>query len=133
MTTISNTENYNILYDASKNRIYMELRGFWRDEAIGKQFIQDIDKLKPIVKPRFTMLVDAYEFLTQPQTIQSIVEQAQRIAMESGLLKMASIPPKSFIAKVQAESMSKKNAMPQGRFATIEEANTWLDEISQQK
>jgi len=126
MEIIATNQYYEIRFDAKKNRAYLRGTGFWTTE-IAQQYIADTIKYLRLVKPGFTIVSDVRELLTQKQEVQAIIEQSQKLGMASGLFKAASVVPKDFITEFQLDTMSQNTNAPKGKFASVIDAEIWLD------
>lgn len=127
MHQIATTEYYDIKVDESKNRAYLVLRKFRAKPEGYKNYLEDWKKAYKHLERGFSVCVDSKEVLAFPKEVQPIHEAAQRMSLEMGLGAVAEVIPKDQVMSMQIEMISQKTMMPKNKFATVEEADQWLD------
>lgn len=128
MQKIATTEYYEITVDQDKNRGYLVLRKFWAKPELYKNYLDDWRKAYKLLKRGFTLCVDSRELLALPKEVQPIHEASQNLAVEMGVSIVAEVIPKDQIMDMQIEMISRKTGMPKNKFATVLEADHWLNE-----
>ena len=128
MKEIARNDYYAIEVDESKNRVYLTITGFWRDQSDVPHFLDDMKEAAQHVSSGFTVLTDVTKMKTPPPAIGEIHVQAQQIFVQAGLDKTAEILPQAAISNIALGRYAKKSGMEKGSFATPEEAEAWLDE-----
>jgi hypothetical protein len=123
---IAKTDYYTIEVDKTKNRIYYTPIGFWRNGSVVPNYLSDIQKALNAVTPGFTFLADVRALKIPPQEVQALFKQAQEKAKAAGLSKTAEVLPKSLL-RLAVERTSKETKIQRQGFATIKDAEVWLN------
>ncbi len=126
---IAKNEYYLISVDKNKNRIYLTVQGFWNDPSVVPNYIDDIAKAASSTTQSFTVITDVTQMKPPSPEVGELHMKAQTTLVEKGLSATAEILPASVIAQASVDRYSKESGMNKGSFATIEEAEKWLDEI----
>ena len=127
MQKIAETEYYVIAVDEKKNRAYLTLRKFWAKPEGYQNYIDDWKKAYQILKRGFTVCADMREASTFPPHAQQMHEAAQKTVKEAGILVVAEVLSKDQILAMQVKLIDHRAELPKNRFASIEEAEQWLD------
>jgi len=128
MKVIARNDNYIIMVDEAKNRIYLTIIGFWKDLGMVPNYLDDITKAGQSVSTGFTILTDVTKMKVPTPEVGEIHGKAQGILVGAGLSKTAEILPADAIAQIAVDRYSKKSGMKKASFSTFEEAEKWLDE-----
>lgn len=118
---------YEVIYENSKNRIYLTVKGFWKSREAVTHFLNDLQKALRLVKPDFSLLTDMRTMLTHPQRLSSLHIEAHNLIKIAGLAKAAILVPTDRIATLQVEEINSKSAMASESFSSLAEAEAWLD------
>jgi hypothetical protein len=130
METIVKNKYYEIHYDEKKNRVYYKVTGFWENIDIVPNYTNDIKSVAKFVKPNYTMLVDTRNLEVHPQDVEELRIWAQEEAVKMGMFKAAQIVSEDFISELQFDDMTERANFLKGKFSNFEEAEAWLDKIS---
>jgi len=117
---------YELLYDRTINRVYLAVKGFWKNREAVPHFLDDIHKTLQLTRPRFSLVVDMRTMLTHPQRLNSLHVEAQNMIKKAGMVKAAQVVPTDRIATLQVEDINNKTSMCSEHFASLEEAERWL-------
>ncbi|GAA4423634.1 hypothetical protein GCM10023188_02670 [Pontibacter saemangeumensis] len=117
---------YELIYDNSKNRIYLTVKGFWKNREAVPHFLDDLQKALRLVKPDFSLLSDLRTMLTHPQRLSSLHIEAHNLIKLAGLSKAAIVVPIDRIATLQVEEINSKSTMSSENFSSVVEAEIWL-------
>ena len=125
-TAVAQNHCYELLYDSVKNRIYLIIKGFWKNKETVPNYISDMQKVLKLAKPGFSLLSDLRTMITHPQRLCSLHVEAQTLLRESGLVRVARVEPEDRIATLQLKEIMSKSGLPLKRFTSCEEAEAWL-------
>lgn len=117
---------YELIYDNSKNRIYLTVKGFWKNREAVPHFLDDLQKTLRLVKQDFSLVTDLRTMLTHPQRLSSLHIEAHNLIKAAGLAKAAIVVPTDRIATLQVEEINSKSEMASESFSTLVEAEIWL-------
>ncbi|GHN02496.1 hypothetical protein WSM22_39850 [Cytophagales bacterium WSM2-2] len=123
---IADNTHYTLSVNREKNRAYLKIKGFWSNCESVPNYLSDWKKAASLLKRDFTLLTDASEMRTHPQEVRNLHEQAQRLIVNSGVMKIAEIV-KDDIAEIQLNAMAKKTHLPKRNFRSTIEAEAWLN------
>ena len=129
MEEIAKNEYYSISVDSGKNRIYLTVQGFWKDPTVVPNYIQDIEKAASSALQDFTVITDITQMRPPSPEVGELHMKAQTALVEKGLIATAEILPESVIAQASVDRYSKESGMNKGSFASIVEAESWLDQL----
>ncbi len=128
MTTIAKNSFYAILTDASKNRLYLTLSGYWKDRSDVPNYVNDLKRATSGLSRGYTILTDTTRMKTPTKEVVGIHTEAQKVVMSAGLSKTAELVSQDAIAKMATDRFSKESGMQKGSFGNKAEAETWLDQ-----
>jgi len=120
---------YDILYDESKNRVYFNIHGYWKNVDCVPDLISDWSKTLSLVKSHFTLLTNMRSMITHPQELSTIHEQVHKLILDAGVIKTAHVMPVDKIAYLQVLAIQEKTNLPAQAFTSEEEASEWLNII----
>ena len=123
---VAATKQYQVGINRDKNRIYLKIIGFWRSVEEVSTYVPDLERALIQLTPGFTLLTDLTQMKAHPLAVQPVHLEAQRTLMTRGLTQTAEVCASS-IVEFQAGTISKKSSMPLQQFATVEEAEAYLD------
>lgn len=126
-TLVAHTPYYELMYNYSKNRIYLVIKGFWKNKEVVPLFLEDLQKALTLTTPGFTLLTDLSTMLTHPPRLSMLHIQAQNLVQAAGLGKAVRVIPSDRIATLQVEDISTKSLMPSKNFTSLQEAERWLN------
>ncbi|MDN4165868.1 hypothetical protein QWY31_10155 [Cytophagales bacterium LB-30] len=124
------TVHYEISYQAAKNRLYISIKGFWRNKADVASYLPDLKKILQKTKPGFTLLTDLRAMKTSPPEMQEIHIAAQKALVDAGLHCTAEVVASSFV-QFQASQYSKTSEMPLKQFESKAAAEAFLDTLKE--
>ncbi len=127
-TVIASTQFYTLITDETKNRIFIQLNGFWTEEKIINDYGLALDQAIAKMKPNFTLVVNLTKFKTLPSELVPKQQASMRALAEGGMYKVAEILPASAIAAMQLKTSTRSEQMPNKQFATEKDGEKWLDE-----
>lgn len=125
MKTIASNDFYSISVDTQKNRLLLIAKGMWVKPDDFKNFVADVQTALDELKGNLTILVDARGM--QGTSLPSVFLEAEKAAMAKGIKKVASVYDRESFFKMQAQQIAQTSGFPVQRFASIDEAETWLD------
>lgn len=129
MNTIKETPFYKISVDTEKNRIYLVLRNFWKNLDVAKDYLTDWQKALKLTSRNFTIITDCRDMKTLPTDVMKIHEQAQKLIVAAGLLKVVDILGDSAFTKFQTDMIVSESRMDRIVFKEIAQAEYYLDEL----
>ena len=121
---------YEISYQATKNRLFITIKGFWRNKADVASYLPDLKKILQKIKPGFTLLTDLTAMKTSPPEMQEVHIAAQKALVAAGLRYTAEVVASSFV-QFQATQYSKTSEMPLKQFQSKAEAEAFLDTLEE--
>ena len=86
LKTIADEKVYTVGVDTAENRLYITIRGIWRDSD-AKSYAEHVKQLVSQAPPGFTILMDMTKSAPQMPWIQDVSVELQRIAQKAGLKK----------------------------------------------
>ena len=128
METIAKTAYYHIRVDQEKNRIYLEIIGFWKSVDVAPHFHQDIHKTFSRLKPGFTVLADLTSMKPSPPEVKKLHEDTQKMGVKAGLYKAAEVIPEDSVVQIQLDDFGQKSHITRRVFYSRQEAEQWLDQ-----
>ena len=127
---ISN-EYYEIGYDLSINRMYLRIKGFWKNPGDVPNYVRDIDSISGKLKPGYTLITDLRTMKTPPLAINEIHQEAQRVAKNNGLAHTAEIlQEKDIVLNNVVNKIANNSGMKKKEFINMKDAEIWLDGLS---
>ncbi|MBN1848538.1 MAG: hypothetical protein JW932_08125 [Deltaproteobacteria bacterium] len=127
MKQIADNNFYSIAVDEGKNRMYLAVKGFWKDAGQVSEYLNDFKKALKFVSKGYSVVSDLTDMKTPSQEIGSLHVEAQQLLVNAGLKKTAEIHPASTITQISLKRFSEESGMKKGLFRTKEEAEQWLD------
>ncbi|GHA64506.1 hypothetical protein [Pontibacter akesuensis] len=124
---VAHNQCYELLYDHNSNRIYLTIKGFWKNKSVASTYLSDLKKAIQLTKPGFTLLLDLHTMITHPPLVLSLHVEAQKLLVAAGLKLAASVDPADHIASLQIEDMANQSQMPIKRFSSLVEAEIWIN------
>lgn len=124
---IAQNKCYEVLFNREHNRVYLTIKGYWKNKEAVPHFVEDIQKALKLTQPGFSLLSDLRTMITHPQGLKSLHLEAQALLTEAGLAKAACVEPTDHIAHLQVEDLSNKSRLHARNFITYTEAEEWLD------
>ncbi len=126
MELIAETDFYRIRIDRSKNRMYLDYKGFWKRLAQVPDFVKHHAEAVGQLSRGFTVLADVRQM--EAVIIMDVIEECQRYAINAGIKKAARVYDQPTFKELQADDMHKKTGMKSKSFYDAEEAEAWLDD-----
>lgn len=69
---IATNSYYDISYETLKNRFYLNIKGFWPNKDVVKNYVADWQEAFRLSKPRFTLITDITAAKTHPKEIMEL-------------------------------------------------------------
>lgn len=127
MIKIVDNNQYSLNVDLTQNRVFLQIKGFWRNQEEVGQYLNDWDKALSKVKEDFTLLTDAREMKIHPSDVRDLHRKAQLKIEKAGVKKVAELQSES-VAEMQLDGVSRESGMNKKNFKNENEAIRWLDE-----
>jgi len=121
---------YDIIVDKAKNRVYFTIHGYWKSKSVVATLMQDWKKAVSLTQPNFTVLTDMRTMITHPQELNELHLATQQLVIDSGVNQVANVMPSDKIANLQLNSFTANSMLPHRNFDTIDEAETWLNQLN---
>lgn len=130
---IANTNYYELQVDTEKNRVYTKLTGRWTKVEEVPNFFEDWKKTASYTKPNFTIFADIRLMGTLSKRVEVLHQEIQKyLVEEKGLLHTAQLASEDSLADYQIHRLTKRSNLTISKFATQEEAESYLDKISRE-
>jgi hypothetical protein len=126
MITIAENKQYSLEVDITKNRAFLKIKGFWRNQEDIPGYLQDWDEAISKLSKDFTLFTDATEMTIHPSDVRDVHSKAQGKIIKAGVKKVAELHSEN-VAVMQLNSVSDESGMPKKNFNDKEEAIKWLD------
>ena len=120
-------DHYSIDIDQQKNRAYLALQGFWKDKSAVGNFLDDIRLALEKLQDNFTLIVDLTHYDGISSGMHHIHVEAQKLAGQKHLNKIAEIFSENQMVKMFSEMYSKESGINTMAFKSVEHAERWLD------
>jgi hypothetical protein len=124
---IAETDKYLIEIDKSKNRIYLTIKGFWKDVKDVPNYYSDWQRAMEEVTPGFTILMDAREMKTPTPEVAKLRVHAQKMVVDAGVRKMAELVPAGKTEQITLIRYAKESGMKTKSFENRDDSEAWLD------
>ena len=119
---------YEIKTDVSKNRLYLRLSGFFKEDEV-KEAIDGILKAVEELGPGVNAISDISDFKPASPKVAGLMLGAQKKLKEKGLGKVIRVTGSNVLGKKQFERTGKEAGYSADTAATVEEAERILDRI----
>ena len=127
LTDVVRNQYYDIAFNPVKNRMYLRIKGFWKDAESVRSYVPDLQKGVDKMKPGFTLMVDLRGMKTPPLEVNEIHKQAQLALVKGGLLKTAEVLSESdLVLQKVLDRISQDSMMPLKQFTDPKQAEAWL-------
>ena len=123
---IAKNQYYEIYVDQIKNRIYYSLFGFWQSVDLVPNNIEDLATAISKLKPGFDFLTDLRTMKPPPEELAKHHMNAQKLARDKGLSRIAEVYDQK-VVKFMAERYARESKANTKAFASVSEAEAWLD------
>jgi len=120
---------YKIYTDPTKNRIYFSVVGSIKDINAIPCFVEDWKKAISEVEINFTVLSDVRAMGMQSKTVAKLQECIQSYLIQKGISEVAEVMAINDIADLQSSHIVERSGMPTTKFASVEEAENYLNKI----
>ncbi|WP_299706251.1 hypothetical protein [uncultured Pontibacter sp.] len=127
---IARNKCYEISYSKTKNRLYFNVLGFWKNKESVPDLLHDWEKALSLVSPGFTVLVDMRTMITHPQELNGLHEEFMQMAQDAHVSRVVNVMPDDKIASLQVGEIVLRSNMQIQTFDTFEAADKWLDQPS---
>jgi len=125
--TIAKNDFYTISIDKQKNRGYLILKGKWETSSGLENYISYIKAGVSELKSNFTLLVDLTQYTGTSSELYSIHIDALKLAVNSGLKRVAEVFGHNPLLKVLFECYAKESGANTMEFTDAQQAERWLD------
>jgi hypothetical protein len=126
-TKLVYNDHYAIDIDQQKNRVYLVLQGFWQHKSSVENFLEDIQTALEKVQDNFTLIVDLTHYDGTSSGMHNIHVEAQKLAKQKHLSKIAEIFSENQMVKMFSEMYSKESGINTMAFKSMDHAERWLD------
>ena len=127
MKEIASNDFYNINLDSERNRVYLKIKGFWKDPSQVPEYMDDWKRVLEHVQTGFTVVSDVTEMKPPSTSVIPLHENAQRMLVEAGLDRTAEIVGDAVLLEIQLKQYADRSSMKRAEFGNKEEAEAWLD------
>ena len=117
---------YDIYATSEKNRIYMKLKGFFRDEQVKEaadKFLSELEKLQP----NFDIINDISEFRPATQSGAQIIKETQIKVAKKGIKRLVRVVDKRVMGLLQFKTNSKEAGYDGISVNSLDEAIKYLE------
>ncbi len=121
---IADNERYGLEVDQSINRLYIRISGFWRTKD---GYLEDLTEACKHMQTGFKIRVDLRTMKPPRQEIGEVHVEAQKILMSHGLARTAEVLGGDALSRMALKKYADTSGMAKREFATLEEADAWLD------
>lgn len=125
MIEFANNEFYELRVDKTANRMYITIKGFWREKG---NYLEDLEEACKAMSPGFKIHVDLTTMKTPRQDVGEVHIEAQKLLMNYGLIKTAEVHGPDALARMAINKYSDNTGMYKQIFSSNEGAKKWLDE-----
>ena len=129
-TKVIDRKNYVLYIDKTKNRIYFELHNRRWELEDANLLLLDWKTAITQVQHNFTVLSDIRHLKIQSPKLDKLHEEAQKYVAENGLLKLARVLSEDDVVNLQFSRIAERSSIPNDVFRTLEEAEEYLDNIT---
>ncbi|MFH1113790.1 MAG: hypothetical protein V1792_07700 [Pseudomonadota bacterium] len=128
MKTVAANDFYELAVDVSKNRMYMTLKGQWIKESDVSNWLDDLTSATGLMSPGWGCLVDSRNH--GGMLLSDHFAAGQKMALDHKIGKVARVYTRESFAKLQIEEVGAGTGFNKYArvFATVEEAEAWLDQ-----
>jgi hypothetical protein len=126
---IAQNKCYEVLFDSEHNRVYLTIKGYWKNKEAVPHFVEDIQKVLKLTQPGFSLLSDLRTMITHPQGLKNLHLEVQALLTDAGLAKAACVEPTDRIAHLQVEDLNNKSRLHTRNFYSYTEAEAWLNAL----
>lgn len=127
LKTIADEKVYTVSVDTSENRLYITIRGIWKD-ADARSYAEHVKQLISQARPGFAILMDMTKAAPQMPWIQDVSVELQGVALKAGLKKIAEVFDGQVITEDQRAKTAAKSGITRKTFNNFPDARAWLDE-----
>ncbi len=124
---IASTNKYSIRINQEKNRLYLEIKGFWQSKADVPSYLTDLKYAASYLRSGFTCLTDMTTMKTPGAEAAVLFELGSQMLIRNGVTRSAGIFSHDVIAKMAAEHKVSSFNMDRKAFGKVTEAEQWLD------
>ena len=128
-TEIISTEYYFIKIDTSKNRAYFCVLARWQGIENFSNFLEQWEEVVQKLESNFTITSDLRIMPIFSKDIEKLFAQVQEYLVNNGLLHVAEVAALDDISNLQITRISNRTHLPLNKFATLEEAEKYLDKL----
>ncbi|GAB4344673.1 MAG: hypothetical protein OHK0038_24870 [Flammeovirgaceae bacterium] len=126
--TISDNEFYQIKVDQKKARIYLTLKGFWRNVQQVPQYLQDLQKAANMMGGEFTCLANFSMLMPFEEEVKPLFTESIKILLSEGMKKSAQLLPLNFETSEMIANYFQSSEFKLTAFGDEEIAEMYLDE-----
>ncbi len=126
---ISKTPHYSLEIDILKKRAYFTVLNRWNGIEDFSTFNDSWYKAVQALQPSFTILADLRRMPILSKQVEGLFSEMHNYFMENGLFRVAEVASMNDISELQISRLEERNEITQNRFATIEAAEKYLDEL----
>jgi len=124
---IIKNQYYEIGFNKEINRMFVKVKGYWRNPDSVPNYVNDIHTIGSELSPGFTLIADLRDMKTPPLSLNPIHEAAQRTLIEKGLDRTAELlPEKDIVLKSVTQRIADESTMKKQTFSDESAAENWL-------
>ncbi len=127
MQEVAKNDYYSLEVDDEKNRIYLAVKGRWKDAQVAPNYVSDIEKAANCVKSGFTIVANLTEMKPPSKEVGALHLAAQETLVKAGLSKTAEIVA-SALLQLSVDRYANESGMDKMVFDDRAKAEKWLDE-----
>ncbi len=127
MKNIAKNDFYEINVNSEKNRIYLTIKGFWKDPSQVPEYIDNWSQVVEMVQTGFTIVSDVKEMKPPSTSVVPLHESAQKMLVDAGLDRTAEIVGDAVLLEIQLKRLADSSSMKRAEFENLEAAEAWLD------
>ncbi|MCP4675317.1 MAG: hypothetical protein GY854_07390 [Deltaproteobacteria bacterium] len=127
MQEIAKNDYYSVGVDEKKNRVYLAVKGFWKDPQVAPNYIDDIKKAADSVKSGYTIVANLTDMKAPTPEVGAVHMAAQEMLVNAGLSKTAEIVS-SKLLQLSVDRYAETSGMDKMVFDDQVKAEKWLDE-----
>ncbi|MEJ8802570.1 hypothetical protein [Pontibacter sp. H249] len=127
---VSKNDCYELLYEADANRVHFTILGFWKNEHIVPELLNDLTDTLALSQSGYTLLADFSSMVTHPQQLNALHVKLQHKFIEANLSYGAYVEPLDKIANFQLDQTMEESQLKLKRFSALEDAEAWLNSVS---
>ena len=128
MSTIANNQYYLIKTDRFKNRLFLEIKGFWNTPDVVPNYFNDLQSGIDQLRDLFTTQIDIRTMKIHPQDVSEMHEECIRMLKKGGNAYSAEVTDERVVS-FQINRILESQKMPTQKFSSPRFASSYLDDV----